>query len=173
MGYGMDELADCGGELYEMQVREDAVSKGLVVIGGITIDPNTVSMKRLRGIKARFRQLADDGVGDDWDQEIYEAFAEIAEHAWDKRTRNGEEVEDKFSKSSVKISLDKLEEVKAAAHGAEVNCPECNKVFTKRHPAQAFCSNGRTRKGGNCKDRFWNRCDPHRAARQRKYINHR
>lgn len=43
--------------------------------------------------------------------------------------------------------------------GFDTHCAQCDKLFRKRHPEQAFCSNARSRGKGkkNCKDVFWNR----------------
>lgn len=43
--------------------------------------------------------------------------------------------------------------------GSVVYCPVCNKKFTKKTKTHTFCSNGRNRKGGNCKDKYWNTVD--------------
>ena len=40
--------------------------------------------------------------------------------------------------------------------GAKCSCPCCGKKFSKTSRLHVFCSNGRTQKKGNCKDRYWN-----------------
>ena len=58
---------------------------------------------------------------------------------------------------------------KAAAVGAVNQCAFCGKQTVKTTYHKAFCSNGRTRKGGNCKDRYWNSVDRKRRERARQW----
>ena len=67
-------------------------------------------------------------------------------------------------------ALKRYETAKAAKVGETVCCARCEKSFTKRQHQQAFCTN----KGvGNCKDIFWNRASPERAARAKKFLDRR
>lgn len=43
-----------------------------------------------------------------------------------------------------------------AETGATIRCPFCNKAFVKNTYNKMFCSNARTHKKNNCKDRYWN-----------------
>lgn len=54
---------------------------------------------------------------------------------------------------------------KHAAIGVTVRCANCGKLFVKKTLQMAFCSNARSKAGGNCKDRFWNQYSPDRADR--------
>ena len=59
---------------------------------------------------------------------------------------------------------------KSSAIGSQVHCPTCGKLHTKTTYHKVFCSNSRTRKGGNCKDVYWNSVDEIRAERANKYM---
>jgi len=52
-----------------------------------------------------------------------------------------------------------------AAVGSDIACPVFGRQHRKTTAAKVFCSNGRTRRGGNCKDRFWNLVDEGRRDR--------
>lgn len=59
--------------------------------------------------------------------------------------------------------------------GEFANCPVCGKLFKKKTKTHSFCSNGRTKKGGNCKDKFWNIVDERKArweAKDFEYVDH-
>lgn len=43
------------------------------------------------------------------------------------------------------------------AIGSVVACPNCGRSFRKKTKTHIFCSNGRSKRGGNCKDDYWNR----------------
>lgn len=58
---------------------------------------------------------------------------------------------------------------KNAVVGAWIICPTCGRIFKKRTYNQIFCSNGRTKKHGNCKDDYWNETDDKRKARKTLY----
>lgn len=67
-------------------------------------------------------------------------------------------------------ALTRYEKAKAQKVGETVCCPTCQKSFTKRQHQQAFCSN---KGAGNCKDIFWNRASPDRAARAKNFVDRR
>lgn len=49
--------------------------------------------------------------------------------------------------------------------GTAISCPSCGRRHFKTTYHKVFCSNGKTSRGGNCKDTFWNAADPVRAER--------
>lgn len=53
--------------------------------------------------------------------------------------------------------------------GSWTGCPVCGKEFRKKTKHHTFCSNGRQKKGGNCKDRYWNTVDEGRKERGKIY----
>lgn len=54
---------------------------------------------------------------------------------------------------------------KAARVGSMIACPTCGKEHLKTTYHKVFCSNGKTKRGGNCKDRYWNTVDEERSER--------
>ena len=54
---------------------------------------------------------------------------------------------------------------KEAKIGSEINCACCGKSTIKTTYHKMFCSNGKTKKKGNCKDRYWNTVDEDRRYR--------
>jgi len=54
--------------------------------------------------------------------------------------------------------------------GTTIHCPVCNKAIVKTTYHKIFCSNGKTRKGGNCKDKYWNRVDENRSFRAKMFM---
>ena len=67
-------------------------------------------------------------------------------------------------------ALKRYETAKAQKVGETVCCATCQKSFTKRQHQQAFCTN---KGAGNCKDLFWNRASPERAARAKNFLDRR
>lgn len=65
--------------------------------------------------------------------------------------------------------MGRYEQNKSAKIGDAINCPVCDKRFVKRTRDHTFCSNGRRKKGGNCKDRYWNSVDDERRERAKTY----
>lgn len=59
--------------------------------------------------------------------------------------------------------------IKGKPIGHAVNCCVCGKQFVKKSSSQAFCSNGRNKGAGNCKDAFWNKVDPEKRCRKTPY----
>lgn len=47
-------------------------------------------------------------------------------------------------------------DAKRAQVGATIRCPVCHKLTVKTTYHKVFCSNGRTKGRGNCKDKYWN-----------------
>ncbi|MAI07966.1 MAG: hypothetical protein CMF61_03315 [Magnetococcales bacterium] len=64
---------------------------------------------------------------------------------------------------------DLLEIARETEVGDTITCPNCKNEFEKRNSQHLFCSNGRTKQGGNCKDRYWNLHDPKRRERLDNY----
>lgn len=60
--------------------------------------------------------------------------------------------------------IDKLkaayDNTKSAKIGDRISCPTCGKSIVKKTKDHAFCSNGRSKGAGNCKDGYWNKVDP-------------
>lgn len=50
--------------------------------------------------------------------------------------------------------------------GETVACPVCRTEFVKAQATHSFCSNNKTRTGGNCKDRYWNQAGSKRRTRR-------
>ena len=51
---------------------------------------------------------------------------------------------------------------KDAKVGETIVCPSCKKVFVKKSYNQIFCSNAKTKRFNNCKDKYWNTVDPNK-----------
>jgi hypothetical protein len=51
---------------------------------------------------------------------------------------------------------------KLANIGDTIICPACGKEFVKKNYNQVFCSNVRTKRFNNCKDKYWNTVDPNK-----------
>lgn len=73
------------------------------------------------------------------------------------------------STNTIDRMLNQYNKNKPIAKGGLVRCPSCNKLFVKKTPTHSFCSNGRNKKGGNCKDRFWNTVSDERRERAKAY----
>lgn len=67
-------------------------------------------------------------------------------------------MEAKLKKAAIRFKA-RYDIAKAAATGSNINCPVCNKVHVKTTYHKVFCSNQKTRRGGNCKDHYWNVAD--------------
>ena len=50
--------------------------------------------------------------------------------------------------------------------GSDIVCPVCGKVLIKKTKDHVFCSNGRNKGAGNCKDAYWNKIDPKKRNRK-------
>lgn len=160
MGYGMDD-EDWGEAYAERDMQEDALDNGLIRIGGIELDPYKIALNRLEGVARRFKGLLENDP-DNEDVEFWEAKYYLAKEALEYRKKNGEEI---LTPNTAKTAKKSYEVAKSAKVGETVSCPCCSKAFKKKHPAHTFCSNGRTKKGGNCKDNYWNLTSPKRFAR--------
>lgn len=62
------------------------------------------------------------------------------------------------------VMLNRYSAAKKAETRATISCPCCGKLIIKKTYNKIFCSNGRTKKGGNCKDNFWNVVDERKAS---------
>jgi ribosomal protein S27AE len=54
--------------------------------------------------------------------------------------------------------------------GSNHSCPSCGNSIVKTTYNKIFCSNGRTKGRGNCKDWFWNIIDPNKRCRLTPYF---
>lgn len=59
---------------------------------------------------------------------------------------------------------------KSSPVGSTVHCPTCGVAHIKTTYQKVFCSNGKTKRGGNCKDVYWNSVDDKRSERANKYM---
>jgi len=94
-------------------------------------------------------------MGDGTDYQIEEAYDYTEDELWG---------------SGYVVSLmGRYDQNKSAKIGDVISCPVCDKRFVKRTRDHTFCSNGRRKKGGNCKDRYWNTVDDERRERAKAY----
>lgn len=56
--------------------------------------------------------------------------------------------------------IEAYKKARKAMVGESVICPSCGKTFVKKTHTQIFCSNARTKRFNNCKDKYWNTIDP-------------
>ena len=77
-------------------------------------------------------------------------------------------------KMALKNSIEKMKNLYNTAKDTKVGdtfkCPTCNKKTTKNTYQKTFCSNGKTKGKGNCKDGFWNIVDPEKRCRNTPYF---
>jgi len=74
--------------------------------------------------------------------------------------------EDYFDSGLVASMVQKYNAARTASIGSVIRCPTCYRQHQKTTYHKVFCSNGR-RRGGNCKDRYWNIVDDTRRDRAR------
>ena len=60
---------------------------------------------------------------------------------------------------------------KTAKVGESIVCPGCNGRHVKNTYQKVFCSNAKTKKTNNCKDKFWNLVDPQKKCRDTPFFN--
>ena len=65
----------------------------------------------------------------------------------------------------IALAKARYEAAKDAKVGTVIKCAYCSKVITKNTYHKAFCTNGKTSKGGNCKDRYHNMVSDSRRER--------
>lgn len=139
-------------ENFNFEVLDD----DCIEINGTEIDLHTVPLDRLETMHQRYKKKSED----DEDLFSWEGYYAAATEAIERVL--------KYRRENPQVDLspeDLLEAAREADEGTEVVCPQCKKKFTKSHPQQAFCSNGRSDARHNCKDRYWNLHDPKRKAR--------
>jgi hypothetical protein len=56
--------------------------------------------------------------------------------------------------------IEAYKKAKKAMIGESVICPACGKGYLKTFYNQVFCSNAKTKRFNNCKDKYWNTIDP-------------
>lgn len=66
--------------------------------------------------------------------------------------------------------LARYKKAKEAPTGSINKCPSCGTSVLKSAYNKVFCSNGKTKSRGNCKDWFWNLIDPNKRCRQTPYF---
>jgi hypothetical protein len=82
---------------------------------------------------------------------------------------------------SATMSIMKMRYILAKSRkiGEEIMCPSCGSILIKKTKDHVFCSNGRTKGAGNCKDAYWNKVDnkkrnrKHPKSHYRKYNVHK
>lgn len=134
-------------ENYNYEVLDD----DCIEIADKVIDLHNVPQQRLEQMHARYYKKYDD-TGDDYYCSALKAIDRVLEH----RVKNPD---------AMLKPTDRMELAKAAVSGTEVSCPQCKTKFTKTTTSHVFCSNSKSKAGGNCKDRYWNIHDPERKAR--------
>lgn len=124
-----------------------------IEIGDRIINLHTVPMNRLEQMAERYERKAesdDDFLTDGYYTAAHATLQRVLEYRQDNPDQTPEDL----------FAIAKQSQV-----GEEVACPQCKNSFTKRHPQQTFCSNARSRKGGNCKDRYYNMHKEYRKER--------
>jgi hypothetical protein len=71
-----------------------------------------------------------------------------------------------ISNTELKKMIGKYQTAKAAKVGDNICCPSCGTVFVKKSYQHVFCSNGRNKGAGNCKDAYWNKVDNKKRNRK-------
>ena len=73
--------------------------------------------------------------------------------------------------------MEKIQEMKRlyeaaqqASVGSDIVCPVCKKKIIKTTYQKTFCSNGKNKGRGNCKDAYWNTVDPKKRCRNTPYF---
>lgn len=66
--------------------------------------------------------------------------------------------------------LSRYKKAKENPTGQTHKCPSCGTQVVKTTYNKVFCSNGRTKGKGNCKDWFWNIIDPNKRCRQTPFF---
>lgn len=122
-----------------------------IEIADKVIKLHEVPQHRLVQMRARYNTKYDD-TGDDYYCSALEAIDRVLEH----RVQNPD---------AMLQPTDRMEIAKAAKAGIEIACPQCKTKFVKTSTSHVFCSNSKSKAGGNCKDRYWNIHDPARKAR--------
>jgi hypothetical protein len=138
-------------ENYNQEVLDDEC----IEISDKLIQLHTVPQVRLLQMQKRYSNKvnSDDDLSND-------GYYTAASRAIDKVIRYRE-----LNPDSIKSGPDLLEGAKVAAVGDTVTCPQCKSKFDKKNTKHVFCSNAKSKSGGNCKDRYWNLNDPARKER--------
>ena len=134
-------------ENYNYEVLDD----DCIEIADKVINLHEVAQQRLEQMRTRYYNKYDDTC-DDYYQAALKTIDRVLEH----RVKNPD---------AMLKPADRMEIAKAAESGTEVACPCCKTKFTKTTSSHVFCSNSKSKSGGNCKDRYWNIHDPDRKAR--------
>jgi len=66
--------------------------------------------------------------------------------------------------------LGRYKRAKETSTGGTHQCPSCGTEVVKSTYNKVFCSNGRTKGRGNCKDWFWNIIDPEKRCRKTPFF---
>ena len=145
-------------EHFNFEVLEDEC----IEIGSKLIKLHTVPQERLLQMQARYASKVDSDADFENDG-YYTAASKTIDSVIRYRELNPE---------AMMSGPDLLEEAKVAETGSQVTCPQCKTKFEKKNTAHVFCSNAKSKTGGNCKDRYWNLHDPARKERlDERHIN--
>lgn len=68
--------------------------------------------------------------------------------------------------SNVQVMKGRYNHAKSTEVGKLISCPTCGNVHTKKTYNMIFCSNGKTKGKGNCKDGYWNVVDEKKRNRK-------
>jgi hypothetical protein len=126
---------------YNFEVLED----DKIQIANKIIDLHGVPQERLEQMRDRYESKCDNDDAEAAD--YYAAALESIDRVLAHRLDNPESLES--GPTLLDIAL-------AAEIGQSVSCPQCKKPFVKKTKSHTFCSNAKTKHGGNCKDRYWN-----------------
>lgn len=91
-----------------------------------------------------------------------DALNDLADESFGFGAQSDERIEESLH---ILLMRQRYVAAKKAKTGSLAECATCGRKFIKRRKHQAFCSNGWTRKGGNCKDRYHNTINAKRRER--------
>lgn len=129
-------------ENYNFEVLQD----DHIDINGTEINLHSVPPDKLETMRARYAKKAENENILETDG-YYKAALEAIERVIQYRKDHPE---------VILTPMELLELARRKKVGDTVTCPQCKKEFKKANSQQAFCSNAKSKQGGNCKDRFWN-----------------
>jgi hypothetical protein len=131
----------------------EVLASDCIEVADKVINLHELSQPRLLKMEERYNKKHDD-TGNDYYYSALAAITRVLEH----RVKYPDAM-------TILKPKDRMEVAKAAASGTEVQCPQCKSKFVKTTISHVFCSNSKSKSGGNCKDRYWNIHDPDRKAR--------
>lgn len=115
------------------------------------------------------------GYPDTATEDVMSQFAGMMREELDDRNRGDKahirtESSSKSTHSSLAVRYKAAYDVaKAAPIGSQIKCPVCSQTHKKTTYHKIFDTNGKTKKNGNCKDKYWNVVEPSRRERAKHY----